>query len=263
MSGRIGQSLQILQHVAAQADGVAADAVIDAFGLSRRVGQRILSELVELAYLSFQDGEKRADGGSSAMGSRRLVLGPSALAFAGRVERSVPFSSIARRSMRELVQAASETVAINAYSPALAAGVCVAVEEGPHSLGYVIEAGEVKPLHAGASGKTLMAGLTDIELEHVLHTRPLKAVTPRTVTDAARLREDIRAIRAQGFCMTRGERIPGAVGIGVPLKLGGPHVAALVITIPEFRFVEEKAGELVGLVKAKALAIEAALSGAP
>lgn len=263
MATKIGESLRILQHVAAQADGVAEDAVIDALGLTPRVAHKMVSELVDLAYLHFSDGLCPTAEGAAEGRARRLMLGPSSVAFAGRVERHFPFSSIARRMMLELVQATRETVAINMYSRALMAGVCVSVEDGPHSLGYVIEVGEVKPLHAGASGKTLLACLAEQELDTVLARMPLLQVTPNTVTNTARLKEELAVVRNQGFCMTHGERVTGAVGIGVPLRLGVAQTAALVITIPEFRFQPETAHDLVALVQDKARAIEASVAGLP
>src|SRR5690606_16186050 len=154
------------------------------------------------------------------------------------------------------VQQTGEAVTLNVYSRGLRRGVCMAVQESDAHFQYAIEAGETKLLHAGASGKAILAFLPDDEREAVLGDGQLSAVTPRTTCDLAALRTELQAIRDQGHAVTHGERVPGAVGIGVPITTPEQQPGSLVLTVPEYRFDETHMTRLVALAKEHAHALD-------
>lgn len=139
--------------------------------------------------------------------------------------------------MRKLADELGETVTLNAYSKEYGTGVCVAIEECDKPLQYALEVGEIKPLHAGASGKALLAFLPDAECERILEINGLPRLTPHTTVRRRKLDAELRATRTQGWVASFGERLAGAVGIGAPVfNVSGHVVASMVVTIPEQRF---------------------------
>ena len=93
------------------------------------------------------------------------------------------------------------------------------------------------PLHAGASSKAFLAFLDPAEIEAYLARHPLDAVTDKTVTDAAKLRKDLAAIRSAATPTSLGERQPGAASIAAPVFDHDGHVVAVIsVAGPAARF---------------------------
>jgi DNA-binding IclR family transcriptional regulator len=176
-------------------------------------------------------------------------VGAEFLRLAAIARESVPLEEVGRPVMRELVNECAETVCLAAYEPAHKAITPLAVEECDHPLRYTIEIGALWPLHAGASGKAILAYLAEAEIEGVIGEGDLEALTDRTVTDPEQLAEDLEVVQRQGYAFSRGERIAEAVGIAAPLFNAANKVAGcLAITIPSHRFVpgsELRLGPLV------------------
>ena len=116
------------------------------------------------------------------------------------------------------------TVAPNGWDAAL----YLLVLESRQSIRYSARAGERKPLHSSAIGKTLLGSLPDASLDAWLQGRALPRVTARTITSARALREDIVASRARGWYMTRGENVADVLAISAPLRLGGTLLGVAV-----------------------------------
>ncbi len=62
------------------------------------------------------------------------------------------------------------------------------------------------PIHASGIGKALLAYAPPERIERLLRAAPLQAFTPRTLTDPAALRDELAAIRAQGWAIDDEER---------------------------------------------------------
>jgi IclR family KDG regulon transcriptional repressor len=71
--------------------------------------------------------------------------------------------------------------------------------------------------HSTASGKVLLAYLGKTELDRVL-ARELEAMTPYTITDPARLAEELAKIREQGWALDDQESVLGLGCMAVPIR---------------------------------------------
>ena len=142
-----------------------------------------------------------------------------------------------RPIMRELALEAGETVTLNTYEPGATFALCALVEDSPAPLHYAVEVGEMKPLHAGSSGKAILAYLPDNAVDAYIEQTGLPAITPRTITDPATLRREIRRIRKQGYTISRGQRLEGAVAVAGSVFGADDRIfASLVLTIPSDRY---------------------------
>jgi IclR family acetate operon transcriptional repressor len=111
--------------------------------------------------------------------------------------------------------------------------LCVAQVESPNHIRMAFEVGQVLPLQAGAGSRVLLA-YAPPEVIAAAVAGPLPSYTAAT-PDGDKLLRQLDSIRALGFATSRGEFIPGAFAIAVPVFQNGSAVAGLVIAGPANR----------------------------
>jgi DNA-binding IclR family transcriptional regulator len=89
---------------------------------------------------------------------------------------------------------------------------------GKHKLKVYEGADPVGPVFVGSAAKVLLSQLDDKELRLVLKNINIKQVTEYSVTDKKLLLVQIREARQQGYAVSYGERIAGALCISAPVK---------------------------------------------
>lgn len=91
--------------------------------------------------------------------------------------------------------------------------------------------------HASAVGKVLLAHCTQRELERNITSRPLRRMTPATITDPEALRRELRAALRNGCAFDAGETVADVQCVAAPIRDEmGVVVAAVSITAPVNRF---------------------------
>ena len=103
----------------------------------------------------------------------------------------------------------------------------VAASTGKREYALTVVPGQRLPLHAGAGGKTLLAYLSEDEIDRRLRLT-LRRYTPRTLTDPRRLRRELAAIKRLGWAQDKGEYSSSIHAFAAPvLNRNGAVVAAL------------------------------------
>lgn len=111
--------------------------------------------------------------------------------------------------------------------------VCIDQVDGGHPIRLNAVVGRRLPLHTGSSPRLLLAFASLEQQDSVLAQAPYPALTPSTITDAARLRQALVDARHDGFVVSNGESNDGVVGIAVPIRDHSGQVrAALSIAGP-------------------------------
>ena len=146
--------------------------------------------------------------------SSKYRLGFEILAVASSLYRRYDWRNIALEVMTDLKNIVEETVILSAY--AVDAGICIEKVDCAEQIKLTSERGQIIPLHAGATGKTLLANIAKEEQERILQ-KELTRYTDRTLVDPMKLREELEQIRKQGYAVTTGESNEGAMAIGVPI----------------------------------------------
>jgi DNA-binding IclR family transcriptional regulator len=160
----------------------------------------------------------------------------------------LPLASAALPVMQDLTAACGETSLLGVYDSQRKQLLYVSEVASLHPLRYVVPLYEWLPIHAGAAGLAILAYLPEHERVAVLQ-RPMPRITDSTITDRQRLEDDLAKIRRRGYSLTRGQRIPGAVGVAAPvLGSDGTPLGAIGVTLPEQRFTAGMEGELSRLV---------------
>ena len=218
----------------------AAD-VSEELGMSRSTTYRYLQSL--RAHDLLEEGD---DG-------RGFRLGPRVLRLARVARHGLGVPEVALPVMRQLMVETDETVLLTRRAGMNV--VCVERVSGRHPVRLSYERGHILPVHAGASAKILLAYADAAEIEQVL-AAPMPRLTPNSVIDPNKLRQQLAAIREQGYAITHGEADANVVGIAAPIRDGsGRVVAAVGIAGVDFRITEDTVPRLTAAVVRAAQAI--------
>ena len=87
--------------------------------------------------------------------------------------------------------------------------LCVLEMPAPHFLKISRGVGETEHITRGASGKAILASMSQNEIDPILSNLPKS-------TDKRRLLESLQEVRAKGFAVSRAEVFAGAIAIAAP-----------------------------------------------
>ena len=191
-------------------------------GMSKAVVHRILVSCRGRDWLSFDDATKRY-----RLGPQALHLGLSAVA-------RLDLGAEVRTSLQRLSDLTGETAT---HSVRVGfSRVYVDQSQSSHDIRMVVQLGSSHPLHAGSSGKAILAFQPEEFREGYLLGQDLTALTPATPTTATGLREELVAVRARGWATSLGERQVGAASVAAPvLDRAGSALGVLSVCGPHDR----------------------------
>lgn len=124
-----------------------------------------------------------------------------------------------RRSTYPLLKELAEKAQITAHLGVLEGQRAVYIEK-IEVIGIIrlrTEVGRTLPLHATAIGKALLAFLPEEEIDRILKTLPLPALTPRTITSAAAFKKELARVRALGYSVNNEENEAETRAVAAPV----------------------------------------------
>jgi DNA-binding IclR family transcriptional regulator len=188
--------------------------------------------------------------------TNRYVLGPGTWRLAQIASDSLgSLALISRPELTALWQETAETITLNMRMGL--ERVCIAELRSPHPLLHTAGVGSRIPLHVGASGKVILAFTPVGERERILDNLTYAPLTSSTIDRRETLVAELDRVREQGYAVSMGERIPGAVGVSVPVCSTSGLVMSLSLLGPAERLTAERRTELTALLRATARSIEA------
>jgi DNA-binding IclR family transcriptional regulator len=211
----IARAAQVLRALDAGPGGLSLAQLAERVRLPRSTVHRIVASLA-------------AEGLISATSPKgRVRLGPEflRLAEASRRERWQEL----RPHMQDIFDALDDTV----ECAILDGDQLRFVDQIPatHGLRAVSDVGSTAPLHCTASGKALLADLSDDEVVDLLPSR-LERFTPGTITSRDELLVEIRAIRKGGVAYDREEHTLGISSAAIAVRESHGALAALSVLMP-------------------------------
>jgi DNA-binding IclR family transcriptional regulator len=139
--------------------------------------------------------------------------------------------------------------------------VIVNQANSPHVTSSRYDLGAAAPLHAGASGKTILAYLDLEKRRQFLSQADLDRLAERTVTDRKQLERQLSEIRTRGFAVTRGERFSNTASAAVPVFGTNRDVIGAVAVIgPSERLTAARLKEIVPVLLKEARLLNEQLS---
>ena len=218
-------------------------------GLTRATARRILHTLRQLGFVA-------AEGDLYRLTPKVLSIGYSYLSGLELPELALPH-------MEQLVAQVHESSSI-----AILDGcdiVYIARVPTKRIMSVTLTVGTRLPAFATSMGRVILAALPPDELDALLGTHPLPALTPRTIREPDELREVLRQVREQDYALTDQELEDGLRSIAVPIRgAHGKTEAALNIATHAGRTSKERMeGEFLPRLREAAGAIEADLAHVP
>jgi DNA-binding IclR family transcriptional regulator len=203
-----------------------------------------------------------ADDGIVERSPARHVYRPGLelVRIASLIASKTRIADIALPSMRAVVEACDEVCMLVRYLPAARRVMVVASVDSSNPLRYQVERFVPHSLLWGATGRSTLAFLPPAEIEAVLDENDASPATGAKLPPRAEFLAELAAIRERGYVLTHGQKIAGAVGIGVPLfGAGNAVLGGLCITVPEVRFQPSAEQTLAALLRTHAGALNAQL----
>ena len=191
-------------------------------GLTRAAARRHLLTLTQLGYLE-TDGQY-------------FWLSAKVLGFAGSYLSSARLPRAVQPTLHQLSLATQLSCSVAVLQNNAVIIVARGIWQGPdlpskasHSvLAYGLHVGTRLPAHATSTGQVLLANLAPAQIKAWFKVNPLSRLTAHTATEVKDLKQKLKVIIQQDYCLATQEHELGVDALAVPLRnQRGETVAAL------------------------------------
>ena len=211
----IDRMMEMLFVLEKRPDGATIRDFVESLRMPRTTVYRILNTLQR------HDVVSRSSQGAYRLGPRLLGLAARSIGNG----QGFDLAALAKPHLEALSAATGESSKISVIDGEDL--MVVAASTGKREYALTVVPGQRLPLHAGAGGKTLLAYLSEDEIDRRLRLT-LRRYTPRTLTDPRRLRRELAAIKRLGWAQDKGEYSSSIHAFAAPvLNRNGAVVAAL------------------------------------
>ena len=218
-------ALQILEHVAVQREAIGVTTLAEHFGTNKSRIYRHLRTLAQQGYVVQDEASERY-----RVGARLVAIGRA-------ISDNVDIVREAIVVMRKLRNALYHSVVLSLVDRG---GIrVVAVEAGTSPIEITVKPGSLLDYHASAQGKLALA-FGKPEFRKRVLAGELKAYTPHTITDRARLEAQLDVIRRQGWATAANEPVTGLNALAAPIFDAGGQLAGTVAIVDSVQFIAEQ-----------------------
>ena len=177
--------------------------ISDHLGLSKSTVHGIVKTLEYRGYL--QQNPK----------NQKYQLGIKFIELGNFVSKHLDIGNIARPVIRELVEELHETVHLTIFQ----GDEVIYIEklEGPRALTIYSHIGKRAPIHCTGVGKSILAQLSEDEVDRLLSKADLKSFTDFTLTDTEQIKDHLARVRKQGYAVDDEEIELGLKCIAAPI----------------------------------------------
>lgn len=204
----LAKGLAVIESFGPNSPAMTLSAVAQKVGLSPGSTRRVLVTLVKLGYVIYDESDRRFH-----LSARTLQLGYSYLA-------SLPAFSLIQPRLVELSDKLDESCSVMTLDGREVA--CIARATAKRLQRDYMSVGTRFPANASSSGKIMLGDLSEGEFAQLYRPdEKLPAVTPFTVIEIPKLREQIEQARQQGWIYTNQETALGMASLAVPIRVNG------------------------------------------
>jgi DNA-binding IclR family transcriptional regulator len=221
-SRSVERAFAILCVLAERSDPMGVSEIARRTGLPKSTVHLGLQTMRTLGFV-----EQEPDGDRYGLGLQAAQLGVQALDHSRLVRYLRP-------RMEQLAHESGEAVSLGIRQNRSV--VFIERYETLHVLSTSIRVGLPMPLHALATGKVLLAALTDDEVREIYPDEELPEQSEKTIRTLTALFEELAQVRERGYAHNHDELYDGVSAAAVPVRLGNHVVAALSIAGPTSRF---------------------------
>jgi IclR family acetate operon transcriptional repressor len=208
------RALAVLRALASWPKGATLQELHEALGIPIGSLHRALATLIDEEFVTRSPANKR------------YFLGPAARQLGDQDGGQTALLVTPHPAVTAAAEASGETVFLTELIGDRA--VCVALVDGRHPLRLFVCIGQDMPLHAAASGRTLLAHLSEQAARRLLESRPLTAFTPDTPTTVEDVLDHLALIRARGYDVCDDELDREVWAVSAPVFTSTGRVTASV-----------------------------------
>jgi DNA-binding IclR family transcriptional regulator len=168
-------------------------------------------------------------------GECRLSYKP--LTVGGRVKYRSRLFRVAQSELQRVVTETGEVADINIEDNGQA--VILHYERGDQALDLGMYPGMRTPLHTHASGKAILAHLSEDRVDDIIDRHGLESMTDQTVTDIDALKDELEGIREEGYAVDWDQQVSGMGIIAAPVLVNDDILGAVGIIAPSDRVRDE------------------------
>ncbi len=204
----LAKGLAVIEAFGRNSPAMTLSAVAQKVSLSPGSARRVLVTLVKLGYVIYDESDRRFH-----LAARTLQLGYSYLA-------SLPAFSLIQPRLVELSDKLDESCSVMTLDGREV--VCIARATAKRLQRDYMSVGTRFPANASSSGKIMLSDLSQAEFNRLYgEDEALPAVTPFTVNEMPKLREQMEKARQQGWIYTSQETALGMASLAVPICVNG------------------------------------------
>lgn len=203
-------------------DGASLSEIANQVDLSVGSVHTYLSTMEEIGYVVRRDGE--------------FELGPRFVALGEYVRNNSRLYRAARNEVNQLAAKTGEAAHLIVEHSGL--GIALHERFGAEAVGTkyhrTLRQRPHQHLHCTASGKAILAQLSESRIEEILTNHGLDRRTPNTITDRELLFEQLAAARERGYALNDEEEVLGIVAVGAPVcDSNNTVLGAIAVSGPE------------------------------
>ncbi|WP_338471194.1 IclR family transcriptional regulator [Niallia sp. XMNu-256] len=216
--------------------------ISDYLGLSKSTVHGLIKTLEHRGYLQ-QNPE-----------NQKYQLGIKLLQLGNFVSKQLDVGNIAKPIIRKLVEELHETVHLTIFE----GDEIIYIEklEGPRALTIYSQIGKRAPVYCTGVGKSILAHLSEDEVDRLLLKADLKPFTEFTLTDIEQIKNHLASVREQGYAIDDEEIEVGLKCIAAPIfNHEGKVVSSISCAAPKTRLDEEKLPKVIAGIKEAAAEI--------
>ena len=210
----VNKALRILECFTASQRDLSLSQITRMLGMPKSTVLNLIRTLETNGYLLHS-----SDSQTYQLGYRLMCLSHS-------LRTSMPIIRYAAPFLEELQVRTGENVYLVSHVDGQVLyleGVYTSIRIGNYSI-----AGKLLPMHCTGCGKAMLAYLPEDELEWVLRTRGLCAVTKNTITTRERLAAELEAVRVRGYALDNEEETLGVKCVAMPIRDSSGYPAGAI-----------------------------------
>lgn len=188
----------------------------------------------------------------------RYFIGIAAYSVGASYTNNMDALQFIQQEMKHIVAQSNETCQLGIQDRSNL--LYIAKEDSAEPLRLVSYVGKQLPLYCTAIGRAILAEISEEEIRN-LYPNGMTAFTEHTITDWNELFRELQDTRKRGYSLEHEESTPLVNCVGIALHNGGKVIAALSVSIPVFRFSEEKLQNIIGLLKEAQKTLEGYFQG--
>lgn len=238
----VERALQILEYLSGNVSEIGITDIAAYMGLGKSTVYGLVNTLVQEGYL-----EQNPDNKRYRLGLKLFELGCI-------VQERMDIREIARPYLKVLSEHFKMTVHMGVYKDQEV--VYIDKMDAPDTRIVYSQVGKRAPMYCTGIGKAVLAQLKTEDIQWILESQNLEALTPNTITEKERIFEELEEIRKKGYSTDNEEVELGLKCVAAAIhNHHGKPVAAISISSSAVKMTDERMKEAAAEITKAALAI--------